>query len=78
MFCISQGNKTNIVGNADSEEISSGNSSRSPSSSSGYPINNSNMPSRSTDAMSPTSTLTSLCEDADSGISAFIHILNAW
>ncbi|KAK4254255.1 hypothetical protein QN277_009659 [Acacia crassicarpa] len=61
-----KGNKTNIVGNTDSDDVTSGNS-RSPSPSSGFPINYSNMPSGSTDAMSPTSTLTSLCEDADSG-----------
>ncbi|XP_028780627.1 calmodulin-binding transcription activator 2-like [Neltuma alba] len=61
-----KGNKTNIVGNADSDEVTSGNS-RSSSQSSGFPIRYGNMPSRSTDAASPTSTLTSLCEDADSG-----------
>ncbi|KAF7842979.1 calmodulin-binding transcription activator 2-like isoform X1 [Senna tora] len=61
-----KGNKTNIGGNTDNDEVTSDSQkSRSPSSS--FPTNYSNVPSRSTDAMSPTSTLSSLCEDADSG-----------
>lgn len=75
MFCgfyYSQGNKTNIGGNTDSDEVTSDSQkSRSPSSS--FPTNYNNVPSRSTDAMSPTSTLSSLCEDADSGISASVN-----
>ncbi|KAI4296364.1 hypothetical protein L6164_036328 [Bauhinia variegata] len=59
-----KGNKTNIGGNADADDTSS--DSLKGSSSSTFPTNHNTVPSRSTDAMSPTSTLTSLCEDADS------------
>ncbi|KAI4299095.1 hypothetical protein L6164_032586 [Bauhinia variegata] len=60
-----KGNKTNIGGNTDADETSS--DSQRGSSSSTFPTNYNTVPSRSTDAMSPTSTLASLCEDADSG-----------
>ncbi|XP_027348728.1 calmodulin-binding transcription activator 2 isoform X3 [Abrus precatorius] len=58
-------NKTNIGGSTDTSEATS-DSQKSSSLSSGFPRNYGGMPSRSTDSMSPTSTLTSLCEDADS------------
>ncbi|KAJ7968200.1 Calmodulin-binding transcription activator 2 [Quillaja saponaria] len=60
-----KGNKTNTGGNRDSDEVSS-DSRNSSSLTSSFPTNPSTAPSRSTDSMSPTSTLTSLCEDADS------------
>lgn len=65
-FFISQGNKSNNGGNTDSDEVIS-DSQRVNSSSSGYPTNYNSVPSLSTDSMSPTSSLTSLREDADSG-----------
>ncbi|XP_061364683.1 calmodulin-binding transcription activator 2-like isoform X2 [Gastrolobium bilobum] len=58
-------NKTNIGGGTDIDDIRS-DSQEGSSSSSGFPTNYRNVPSGSTDSMSPTSTLTSLCEDADS------------
>lgn len=63
---LSQGNKSNIGGKPDADEVSS-DSQKGSSASSGFPTNSSAVPSRSTDSTSPTSTLTSLCEDADSG-----------
>ncbi|RZB95696.1 Calmodulin-binding transcription activator 2 isoform C [Glycine soja] len=58
-------NKTNIGGKTYSDEVTS-DSQKSSSLSSGFPRNYGSVPSGSTDSMSPTSTLTSLCEDADS------------
>ncbi|CAJ2678098.1 unnamed protein product [Trifolium pratense] len=59
-------NKTNIGASTDTKGVTS-DSQNGSSVSSGFPANYGNMPSGSADAMSPTSTLTSLCEDADSG-----------
>ncbi|KAG5015007.1 hypothetical protein JHK82_020698 [Glycine max] len=64
-FFVFQVNKTNIGGKTYSDEVTS-DSQKSSSLSSGFPRNYGSMPSGSTDSMSPTSTLTSLCEDADS------------
>lgn len=61
-----QVNKANIGKNVYTDEVTS-DSKMSSSASSGIPANYSSVPSRSRDSMSPTSTLTSLCEDADSG-----------
>ncbi|XP_027192076.1 calmodulin-binding transcription activator 2-like isoform X2 [Cicer arietinum] len=58
-------NKTNIGASTDTNEVTS-DSQNGSSVSSGFPANYGNTPSGSTDSMSPTSTLTSLCEDADS------------
>ncbi|KAK7319432.1 hypothetical protein RJT34_04153 [Clitoria ternatea] len=58
-------NKTNIGGSTDTDAATS-DSQKGSSLSSGFPRNYGSMPSGSTDSMSPTSTLTSLCEDADS------------
>ncbi|TKY59498.1 Calmodulin-binding transcription activator 2 [Spatholobus suberectus] len=58
-------NKTNIGGKAYTDEATS-DSQEGSSLSSGFPRNYGRVPSGSTDSMSPTSTLTSLCEDADS------------
>ncbi|CAJ2678094.1 unnamed protein product [Trifolium pratense] len=58
-------NKTNIGASTDTKGVTS-DSQNGSSVSSGFPANYGNMPSGSADAMSPTSTLTSLCEDADS------------
>ncbi|KAK7363135.1 hypothetical protein VNO77_05265 [Canavalia gladiata] len=58
-------NKTNIGGSTDTDEATS-DSLKGSSLSSGFPRNYGSVPSGSTDSMSPTSTLTSLCEDADS------------
>ncbi|RYR17509.1 hypothetical protein Ahy_B03g062225 isoform B [Arachis hypogaea] len=58
-------NKTNIGRNIDTDEAMS-ESQKGSSVLSGFPTSYNSMPSRSTDSMSPTSTLTSLCEDADS------------
>ncbi|KAG5029086.1 hypothetical protein JHK87_012600 [Glycine soja] len=58
-------NKTNVGGKTYSDEVTS-DSQKSNSLSSGFPRNYGSVPSGSTDSMSPTSTLTSLCEDADS------------
>ncbi|RDX66487.1 Calmodulin-binding transcription activator 2, partial [Mucuna pruriens] len=58
-------NKTNIGGNTYTNEATS-DSQNGSSLSSGFPRSYGSVPSGSTDAMSPTSTLTSLCEDADS------------
>jgi len=69
---IFQVNKTNVGISTDTKEVTS-DSQKSSSMSSGFPANYGNMRSRNTDSMSPTSTLTSLCEDADSGNS---HILS--
>lgn len=69
MFCgffTFQVNKTNVGGKTYSDEVTS-DSQKSSSLSSGFPRNYGSVPSGSTDSMSPTSTLTSLCEDADSG-----------
>ncbi|KAF7803721.1 Calmodulin-binding transcription activator 2 [Senna tora] len=70
---FSQGNKTNIGGKPNINEVSS-DSQKGSSASSSFLTNYSTVPSRSTDSMSPTSTLTSLCEDADSGNSAFLNL----
>ncbi|KAK7252313.1 hypothetical protein RIF29_36164 [Crotalaria pallida] len=59
-------NKANIGRNVYTDEVAS-DSKKGSSTSSGFPSNYSSARSRSTDSMSPTSTLTSLCEDADSG-----------
>ncbi|KEH36443.1 calmodulin-binding transcription activator 1 [Medicago truncatula] len=59
-------NKSNIGGNADSNEVIS-DSQKVNSPSSGIPATYSSVPSLSTDSMSPTSSYTSLREDADSG-----------
>jgi hypothetical protein len=61
-----QGNKTSIGGNTESDEVSSD----SQRASSGFHTNYSSVPSLSTDSMSPTTSLMSLREDADSGNSA--------
>ncbi|XP_054801360.1 calmodulin-binding transcription activator 2-like isoform X2 [Prosopis cineraria] len=61
-----KGHKTSVGGKPDIDEVSS-DSQRGSSASSGFSRDYNTVPSRSTDAMSPTSTLTSLCEDADSG-----------
>ena len=61
-----QVNKTNISRSIDTDEATS-ESQKGSSASSGFPTSYNSVPSRSTDSMSPTSTLTSLCEDADSG-----------
>ncbi|XP_014516371.1 calmodulin-binding transcription activator 2 [Vigna radiata var. radiata] len=58
-------NKTNVGGKTYSGEATS-DSQKGSSLSSGFPRNYGSVPSGSTDSMSPTSTLTSLCEDADS------------
>ncbi|ESW31102.1 hypothetical protein PHAVU_002G209300 [Phaseolus vulgaris] len=58
-------NKTNVGGKTYSGEATS-DSQNGSSLSSGFPRNYGSVPSGSTDSMSPTSTLTSLCEDADS------------
>ncbi|GAU34126.1 hypothetical protein TSUD_66050, partial [Trifolium subterraneum] len=58
-------NKTNIGASTDTKGVTS-DSQNGSSVSSGFPANYGNMPSGSADSMSPTSTLTSLCEDADS------------
>ncbi|KAK7400320.1 hypothetical protein VNO78_11526 [Psophocarpus tetragonolobus] len=58
-------NKTNIGGKTYTGEATS-DSQKSSSLSSGFRRNYGSVPSGSTDSMSPTSTLTSLCEDADS------------
>ncbi|KAJ1396501.1 P-loop containing nucleoside triphosphate hydrolase [Sesbania bispinosa] len=61
-----KGNKSNVGGNADSDEaISDSQNVNSPSS--GFPTSYSSVPSLSTDSVSPTTSLTSLREDADSG-----------
>ncbi|XP_061365449.1 calmodulin-binding transcription activator 2-like isoform X2 [Gastrolobium bilobum] len=60
-----KGNKTNIGGVTDSDEVTS-DSQKVTSPSYGFPSNYSSVPSPSTDSMSPTSSLTSLREDADS------------
>lgn len=65
-FFIFQSNKSNIGGNADSNEVIS-DSQQVNSPSSGIPTTYSSVPSLSTDSMSPTSSYTSLREDADSG-----------
>ncbi|XLS73774.1 hypothetical protein HN51_030639 [Arachis hypogaea] len=74
-----KGNKTNTGGNIDSYDVSS-DSQRTPSPSSGLPTNYSNLPSLSTDSMSPASSLASLREDADSEeihqASSRLHTLN--
>ncbi|CAI8617908.1 unnamed protein product [Vicia faba] len=58
-------NKTNIGASTDTNGVTS-DSYKGISVSSGFPANSVNMPSGSADSMSPTSTLTSLCEEADS------------
>ncbi|CAJ1936057.1 unnamed protein product [Sphenostylis stenocarpa] len=58
-------NKTNVGGKTYSGESTS-DSQKGSSLSSGFPRNYGSVPSGSTDSLSPTSTLTSLCEDADS------------
>lgn len=63
---LCQVNKTNVGGKTYSGEATS-DSQKGSSLSSGFPRNYGSVPSGSTDSMSPTSTLTSLCEDADSG-----------
>jgi hypothetical protein len=68
---IFQVNKTNIGASTDAKGVTS-DSQNGSSVSSGFPANYSNMPSGSADSMSPTSTLTSLCEDADSGNSDIV------
>ncbi|GAU35312.1 hypothetical protein TSUD_389370 [Trifolium subterraneum] len=60
------GNKSNIGGSPDSDGVIS-DSQKVNSPSSGFPTTYSGVPSLSTDSMSPTSSLTSLREDADSG-----------
>lgn len=65
-FSIFQGNKSNTGGNADSDGVIS-DSQKVNSPSSGFPTSYSSVPSLSTDSMSPTSSMTSLREDADSG-----------
>ncbi|XP_020222817.1 calmodulin-binding transcription activator 2 isoform X2 [Cajanus cajan] len=60
-------NKTNIGGNTYTNNEASSDSQKDSSLSSGFPRSYGSVPSGSTDSMSPTSTLTSLCEDADSG-----------
>jgi len=65
---ISQGNK-NIVVNTEGDEIPS-DSQKVTSSSSSLPTHHSSVPSLSTDSVSPTTSLMSLREDADSGNSA--------
>ncbi|KAJ7946722.1 Calmodulin-binding transcription activator 2 [Quillaja saponaria] len=62
-----KGNKTNSGGNRDSDEVST-DSRNGSSPTSSFPANNSTAPSRSTDSISATSTLASLCEDADSEV----------
>ncbi|KAL2343802.1 hypothetical protein Fmac_005087 [Flemingia macrophylla] len=59
-------NKTNIGGNAYTSNEATSDSQKGSSLSSGFPRSYGSVPSGSTDAMSPTSTLSSLCEDADS------------
>ncbi|CAL5213636.1 unnamed protein product [Lathyrus oleraceus] len=58
-------NKTNIGASTDTNGVTS-DSHKGSSVSSGFHANSVNMPSGSADSMSPTSTLTSLCEEADS------------
>ncbi|KAJ1402239.1 IQ motif, EF-hand binding site [Sesbania bispinosa] len=58
-------NKTNVGASSFTDDVTS-DSQKGSSVSSGFPTNYSSVPSGSTDSMSPTSTLTSLCEDADS------------
>ncbi|KEH31218.1 putative transcription factor CG1-CAMTA family [Medicago truncatula] len=58
-------NKSNVGISTDTKEVTS-DSQKGSSTSSGFPANYGNMRSRNMDSMSPTSTLTSLCEDADS------------
>ncbi|KAK7302526.1 hypothetical protein RJT34_13418 [Clitoria ternatea] len=60
-----KGNRANIGGNTDSDEVTS-DSQKVTSSSSGFPTHYSSVPSRSTDSVSPTTSLASLREDADS------------
>ncbi|KAK7246754.1 hypothetical protein RIF29_41624 [Crotalaria pallida] len=60
-----KGNKTTIGGITDSDDVTS-DSQKVTSPSSGFPSNYSGAPSLSTDSLSPTSSLTSLREDADS------------
>lgn len=75
MFCgfVFQVNKTNVGGKTYSGEATS-DSQNGSSLSSGFPRNYGSVPSGSTDSMSPTSTLTSLCEDADSGKSVMFML----
>lgn len=67
-FFILQGNKSNTGGNTDSDGVVS-DSQKVNSPSSGFPTSYSSAPSLSTGSMSPTSSMTSLREDADSGSS---------
>ncbi|XP_019425726.1 PREDICTED: calmodulin-binding transcription activator 2 isoform X1 [Lupinus angustifolius] len=60
-----KGNKTTIGGITESDDVTT-DSQRVTSPSSGFPVSYSTAPSLSTDSMSPTSSLTSLREDADS------------
>ncbi|OIV96201.1 hypothetical protein TanjilG_14878 [Lupinus angustifolius] len=60
-----KGNKTTIGGITESDDVTS-DSQKATSPSSGFPSNYSTGPSLSTDSMSPTSSLASLREDADS------------
>ncbi|KAK4271259.1 hypothetical protein QN277_019976 [Acacia crassicarpa] len=62
-----KGHKTSVGAKPDIDEVSSDSQRGSSASSSGFSRNYNTVPSRSTDSLSPTSTLTSLCEDADSG-----------
>lgn len=68
---IFQINKTNIGASTDTNGVTS-DSHKGSSVSSGFHANSVNMPSGSADSMSPTSTLTSLCEEADSGNSGLV------
>ncbi|CAK8530299.1 unnamed protein product [Lathyrus sativus] len=61
-----KGNKSNTGGNTDSNGVIS-DSQKVNSPSSGFPTSYNSVPSLSTDSMSPTSSMTSLREDADSG-----------
>ncbi|KAK7338997.1 hypothetical protein VNO77_19633 [Canavalia gladiata] len=60
-----KGNKTNVGGNTDSDEVTS-DSRKVTSPSSSFSTHYSNVPSLSTDSVSPTTSLASLHEDADS------------
>lgn len=67
LFFYHQGNRTNVGGIRETDEVSQSLREGSPQTSS-TSTSHYKAPSGSTDYTSPSSSLTSLCEDADSGI----------